>query len=102
MRRLVLATLLLCSLLPASAFADTIIGLVPNDGSGDNFGFRTYGPGYNISGEGGIPADTFSEFPPGYAPGSTLVSTRRYFSRTASRSWARSHLTSSSPMVPCS
>jgi hypothetical protein len=50
MRRPVLATLLLCSLLPASAFADTIIGLVPNDGSGDNFGFRTYGPGYNISG----------------------------------------------------
>jgi hypothetical protein len=72
MRRLILATPLLCSLLTATAFADTIIGLVPNDGSGDNFGFRTYGPGYNISGGGGIPADAFSDFPPGYAPGSTF------------------------------
>jgi hypothetical protein len=72
MRRLVLAILSLCLLMSASAFAGTIIGLIPNDGSGDNFGFRTYGPGYSISGDGGIPFDAFNDFPPGYAPGSTF------------------------------
>lgn len=72
MKRLVLATLLIGSLMPASAFAGTIINLFPNDGSGGNFGFRTYGAGYSITGGGGIAASAFNDFPPGYAPGSTF------------------------------
>jgi hypothetical protein len=47
MRRLILGALLLwCLLIPVSVFADSVkIGFVPNDGSGDNFGFAIYGPG---------------------------------------------------------
>jgi hypothetical protein len=80
MRRLVLATLLICSLMSASAFAGTIINLVPNDMSGDNFAFKTYGPGYSITGEGGIAFAVFNDFPPGYAPGSTFgINTQIFF-----------------------
>jgi hypothetical protein len=71
MKRLYLASLLLCALMSASAFANTIIGYSPNNGSGDNFGFKTYGVGFYVSGGGGTPFDFFnSDF--GYAPGSTL------------------------------
>jgi hypothetical protein len=72
MKRLLVGTLLLCSLVSANAFANTIIGYIPNDGSGDNFGFITYGPGFYITGFGGTPADFFYSGFPGYAPGSTL------------------------------
>lgn len=74
MRRLILGALLLwCLLIPVSVFADSVkIGFVPNDGSGDNFGFAIYGPGYFIAGGGGTPVDFFSDFFPGYAPGSTV------------------------------
>jgi len=69
MRRFFLETLLLCSLLSASAFGNsTLISLDPNDGSGDNFGFVTYGGGMFFAGFGGTPIYTTS----GYAPGSTL------------------------------
>src|ERR1700746_3290700 len=70
MKRLLVGILLLCSLVSAEAFANTIIGYSPNDGSGDNFGFITYGPGFFIAGFGGTPADFFNTL--GYAPGSTL------------------------------
>ena len=70
MKRLLVGILLLCSLVSAEAFANTIIGYIPNDGSGDNFGFITYGPGFFIAGFGGTPADFFNTL--GYAPGSTL------------------------------
>jgi len=70
MKRLLVGTLLLCSLMSASAFANTIIGYVPNDGSGDNFVFATYEVGFFITGGGGTPFDFFNSF--GYAPGSTL------------------------------
>jgi hypothetical protein len=73
MRRLLIGALLLCSLLPASAFADSItIGLAPNDGSGDNFGFQLQGAGYSVMGGGGLPYDNFNAGPPGYAPGSEV------------------------------
>jgi hypothetical protein len=71
MRRLFLETLLLCSLISANAFANTIIHYFPNDGSGDNFGFVTYGVGFYIAGGGGTPVAFFNDFV-GYAPGSTL------------------------------
>ena len=71
MKRLLVGTLLLCSLISASAFANTIIGYSPNDGSGDNFGFITYGAGFYITGGGGTPVDFFNILF-GYAPGSTL------------------------------
>jgi len=70
MKRLVVVTLLLCSLISAKAFANTIIGYLPNDGSGDNFGFVTYGPGFLIAGGGGTPFDFFNV--QGYAQGSVL------------------------------
>jgi hypothetical protein len=70
MKRLLVGTLLLCSLMSASAFANTIISYRPNDGSGDNFGFVVSGPGFLVAGGGGTPVDFFSVF--GYAPGSTL------------------------------
>jgi hypothetical protein len=80
MRRLVLATLLICLLMSVSAFAGTIINLVPNDMSGDNFAFTTYGPGYYITGQGGIAFSVFNDFPPGYAPGSTFgINTQIFF-----------------------
>jgi hypothetical protein len=63
-------TLLLCSLVSSSAFANTLIGYSPNDGSGDNFGFLIYGNGIYAVGGGGTPFDFFNVF--GYAPGSVL------------------------------
>jgi hypothetical protein len=72
MRRLVFAALLVCSLMSATAFAGTIIYLAPNGGGGDNFGFVTYGPNFYATALGSLSADVFSDFPPGYAPGSTI------------------------------
>ena len=73
MRRLFLGALLLCLLVPASAFADTVtVSLAPNDGSGDNFGFQLQGAGHSVSGGGGLPYDNFNAGPPGYAPGSAV------------------------------
>lgn len=73
MRWLSLGALLLCSLVPASAFADSItIGLAPNGGTGDNFSFQLQGAGYSVIGVGGLPYDNFNAGPPGYAPGSVV------------------------------
>jgi hypothetical protein len=71
MKRFALATLLFTTLLSAGAFANTIIYFSPNDGSGDNFGFVQYGPGYNITGFGGV-AYSFFNCCDGFAPGSTF------------------------------
>ena len=55
----------------ASAFADSvIIGLNPNDGSGDNFGFIIKSSGLTFGGGGGTPYSSFND--QGYAPGSTF------------------------------
>jgi hypothetical protein len=70
MKRLLVGTLLLCSLMSASAFANTIIGYSPNDGSGDNFGFINYNGNGFVAGGGGTPADFFNTL--GYVPGSIL------------------------------
>jgi hypothetical protein len=92
MKRLLAGTLLLCSLVSANAFANTIIYLIPNDGSGDNFGFITYGPGFYITGDGGTPPDFFYNIFPGYAPGSTLGgSTPIYFADGSARIGAISY-----------
>jgi len=56
--------------LSGGAFANTIISLTPNDGSGDNFGFLQRGGGVVIGIGGGTPVDFFNF--EGYAPGSTL------------------------------
>ena len=55
----------------ASALADSIIiGLNPNDGSGDNFGFIIKSSGLTFGGGGGTPYSSFND--QGYAPGSTF------------------------------
>jgi hypothetical protein len=69
MKRSVLTALLFATLLSGCAFANTIIFMVPNDGSGDNFGFVTYGRGYYFSGEGGLSYSLFN-WTEAYAPGS--------------------------------
>jgi hypothetical protein len=70
MKRFLWVTPILFLLLTASAFADTVIGLIPNDGSGDNFGFNQQGSKGFIHVGGGLP---FFFFHVGeYAPGSTL------------------------------
>src|SRR5712691_11674159 len=63
-------TPMLFVLMLGSAFADSTIFFIPNDGSGDNFGFRQRGGGVIIGIEGGTAVDFFNVF--GYAPGSTL------------------------------
>lgn len=71
MRRVLAGALLLCLVFAASAFADTMhIFYIPNDGSGDNFGFITYGRGYYITGFGGTAAYFFNF--DGYPAGSTF------------------------------
>jgi len=61
-----------------STFADSIIiGLSPNNGTGDNFGFRLSGPGLVISIDGGVDVGYFNDL--GYAPGSTLGGTTTVF-----------------------
>jgi len=72
MKRLLVGTLLLCSLVSASAFATTIIGFAPDDGSGDNFGFTVYGNGMYVTGGGGTPFEFFNAivgYPPGFLVG---------------------------------
>ena len=69
MKHRVLTALLVATLLSGCAFANTIIYMIPNDGSGDNFGFVTYGPGYYFSGDGGLSYSLFN-WTDGYAPGS--------------------------------
>jgi len=70
MKRFLWATPMLFVLMSGSAFADTIIGLTPNDGSGDNFGFLQRGGGVTIAIGGGVAYDFFND--QAYAPGSTL------------------------------
>jgi hypothetical protein len=70
MKRFLLAAPMLFLLITTSAFADTLIGLVPNDGGGDNFGFLQRGGGTTIEIGGGTPFTFFHIGP--YAPGSTL------------------------------
>jgi hypothetical protein len=63
--------------LRANANSITTIFLVPNDGSGDNFGFYQQSPTRAIEIHGGIPFDVFNAF--GYAPGSNLGGTTDVF-----------------------
>jgi len=77
MKRSLWAVLFSVVLLSSGMFADTInttIFLIPNDGSGDNFGFlqRLNGTNIrmNISISGGTPFSFFND--EGYAPGSVL------------------------------
>lgn len=63
--------------LRANANSITTIFLVPNDGSGDNFGFYQQSPTRAIEVHGGIPFDVFNAF--GYAPGSNLGGTTDVF-----------------------
>jgi PEP-CTERM motif len=73
MKRFLWFTPILFVLMSSSLFADsvtTFIGLLPNDGSGDNFGFFQQGNGVTIGIAGGVPYDFFNI--DGYAPGSTL------------------------------
>ena len=65
MKRFLWLTPILFVVMLGSAFADGIT-FVPNDGSGDNFGFFQNGAGFG----GGVPYDFFNIGP--YAPGSTL------------------------------
>ena len=53
------------------ALADSItIGLSPNNGTGDNFGFSLSQPGFAVSIDGGTGVDFFND--QGYAPGTTF------------------------------
>jgi hypothetical protein len=62
----------------ASALADSItIGLSPNNGTGDNFGFALSQPGFGVGIGGGTPVDFFND--QGYAPGSTFGGTTAVF-----------------------
>lgn len=70
MKRLLWVTPMLFVLMSGGAFADTIIFLTPNDGTGDNFAFLQRGGGVVIGIDGGTPVD-FYNFA-GYAPGSTF------------------------------
>jgi hypothetical protein len=74
---------MLLVVISASAFADSItIGLSPNDGSGDNFGFLEQGAGFSIQIHGGTPVDFFPAAITdvfGYAPGSVFGGTTQVF-----------------------
>jgi len=71
MKRFLRFTPLLLFVLLGSAFANSIrIGLLPNDGSGDNFGFFQQSGGVTVFVGGGTPFDFFNVF--GYVPGTTL------------------------------
>jgi hypothetical protein len=68
MKRFLLVLSLLClTLISSTAFADHIY-LIPNDGSGDNFGFVGQMNGHQLLLSGGTPYDFFGTG--GYAPGS--------------------------------
>ncbi len=70
MKRFRWVILMVLVLTSGSVFANTIIALRPNDGSGDNFGALIRGGGVYIGIGGGVPYDFFNIS--GYAPGSTL------------------------------
>jgi PEP-CTERM motif len=74
MKRLLGITAIVLGLMSGSLFADTIISLVPNDGSGDNFGFFQRGGGVTEGAFGGTEWPFFNAFD-GYAPGSTFGNT---------------------------
>jgi len=62
MKRLFWALPILLLGISASAFADSItIGLSPNNGSGDNFGFSLIQPGFVVGFEGGTPYGFFND-----------------------------------------
>ncbi len=61
--------LLFLTLISSTSFADKIY-LMPNDGSGDNFGFVGSMNGHQLSLGGGTPYDFFGDG--GYAPGSVF------------------------------
>jgi hypothetical protein len=63
--------------LRANANSITTIFLIPNDGSGDNFGFFQQSPTRTIEVQGGIPFSVFNAF--GFAPGSNLGGTTDVF-----------------------
>jgi hypothetical protein len=70
MKRFLLSLpLLFLTLMSSTAFADHIY-LIPNDGSGDNFGFIGYMNGHQLFLDGGTPYDFFGDG--GYAPGSVF------------------------------
>jgi hypothetical protein len=71
MRRSLWAILFSVALLSSGMFADTIITLVPNDSTGDNFAFLQSLNGTEISIEGGTPYSFFNTN--AYAPGSVLA-----------------------------
>ena len=71
MKRSLWAILFSVVLLSSGMFADTIISLAPNDGTGDNFGFLQHLNGTEISIEGGTPYSFFNSNN-AYAPGSVL------------------------------
>ena len=71
MKRLLGATLLLFALSALAGATSIGIGLSPNDGSGDNFGFGLRGPGFVLGGEGGVPYD-FYNVEHNYLPGSVF------------------------------
>jgi len=58
------------ALLSGNAFANTILHLFPNDGCGDNFGYRAAGGQDFIELHGGVAYSFFNSM--GYAPGSTF------------------------------
>jgi len=68
-KRFLLFLPLFVSLISSVAFADHIY-LIPNDGSGDNFGFTGYMNGHPLDLEGGTSYTFFGLG--GYAPGSTF------------------------------
>jgi hypothetical protein len=71
MRRFLLPLSLLCvTLISSTAFADHIY-LIPNNGSGDNFGFVGQMNGHQLFLSGGTSADFFNDIR-GYLPGSTF------------------------------
>src|SRR5262249_10104339 len=73
MKRFLWATPMLFVLMSGIAFADsvtTLIGLDPNNGTGDNFGFFQQGNWVFMGIGGGTPYDFFNTG--GCAPGSTL------------------------------
>ena len=74
MKRLLWLSPILALVISVSAPASTIImGLSPNNGSGDNFGFIEQGSNFLITIDGGVPFTFFNT--DGYAPGSTLGGT---------------------------
>ena len=74
MKRYVWLSSFLVIAMLASASANTIIiGLAPNDGSGDNFGIIEQGNDFTITVHGGVLFEFFNVF--GYAPGTTLGGT---------------------------